>query len=404
MSVPTPGTRPRAAPCPITVLRGHAAGVQAVRFLSRDVLLSGSQDGMLKVWHLARRRPSAEFFAHESNTAIQRLDILGSDKVVSQGRDGLIKVWDAERLSVPQNGSATNAEVSPEPLFILRTGAYHFCQFALVRWRAMVSTSGEGTAGHDIGGGLRSYQHNLDRPEDSEKKEGLVESIDFREEALKGESEQEISGISSGAFPDQVLLAPCEDQHAVRLWDLRNKQPTCTLAPSEPERKGMVMCARLLGDSTSCSSPVILCGHDSGVVCCYDVRVNRQPLVTAKLHTEPVLCIDIEASCRRGVSGSADADVHVFKLDLKKAKCRVTSTFHLDRPGTSCVEIRPDQKLFTLGGWDRRIRMFSWGTPRALAVLRCHEGSVYSIDYSPENGIFAAGSKDCRVSIWNVYP
>lgn len=37
-----------------------------------------------------------------------------------------------------------------------------------------------------------------------------------------------------------------------------------------------------------------------------------------------------------------------------QASCEVVKTFHLEHPGTSCVEIRRDQKLFVSGGWDHR--------------------------------------------------
>ncbi|CAM9344334.1 unnamed protein product [Discosporangium mesarthrocarpum] len=167
----------------------------------------------------------------------------------------------------------------------------------------------------------------------------------------------------------------------------------------------MVMCARLLGASASCTSPFALCGHDSGSLCCYDLRINNgQALLTMNLHKEPVLCVDMDSSCKHGVSGSADSAMHMFKLNLKEASCQVRHTFHSESPGTSCVEIRPDEKLLTAGGWDRRLRIFSWRDPRPLAILRCHEESVYCVDYSPQVGVFAAGSKDNRISIWNVYP
>ncbi|CAN0423086.1 unnamed protein product, partial [Scytosiphon promiscuus] len=37
-----------------------------------------------------------------------------------------------------------------------------------------------------------------------------------------------------------------------------------------------------------------------------------------------------------------------------QASCAVVKTFRVDHPGTSCVEIRRDQKLFVSGGWDHR--------------------------------------------------
>lgn len=39
---------------------------------------------------------------------------------------------------------------------------------------------------------------------------------------------------------------------------------------------------------------------------------------------------------------------------LSQALCEVKKTFQLEHPGTSCVEIRQDEKLFMSGGWDHR--------------------------------------------------
>ncbi|CAM9960806.1 unnamed protein product [Sphacelaria rigidula] len=168
----------------------------------------------------------------------------------------------------------------------------------------------------------------------------------------------------------------------------------------------MVMCTRLLGESPSSASPLALCGHDHGSLCVYDLRATAaEPLIDAQLHEKPLLCVDVGFSGKRGVSGSADNNIHVFKLNAQKGVCEVSNTFHLERPGTGCVEIRQDEKLFVSGGWDHRVRVYSWRkAPRPLAVLRSHDESVFSVAYSPRIGAFASSSKDCRIAVWNVFP
>lgn len=46
--------------------------------------------------------------------------------------------------------------------------------------------------------------------------------------------------------------------------------------------------------------------------------------------------------------------VAVLLFHCTQASCEVVKTFTLEHPGTSCVEIRRDQKLFVSGGWDHR--------------------------------------------------
>ncbi|CAM9521342.1 unnamed protein product, partial [Pylaiella littoralis] len=176
------------APLPVTILRGHSSGVQAVCFLNDNVLLSGSQDGMVKVWDLERRRACADFEATSQGMGIQRLDRLGGGKVVSQGRDMLIKVWDAERLASGGGGSSSSSgnrsgtPFTPEPLQELPAGGFHFCQFALTRWREEARATGKDTTNTTTNNGVARCDGGTGRGE--EDKDGGVQ--ERRKEEEKG--------------------------------------------------------------------------------------------------------------------------------------------------------------------------------------------------------------------------
>eukprot|EP00752_Nemacystus_decipiens_P003045 g2822.t1 len=365
---------------------------------------------------------------------VQRLDRLGRGKIVSQGRDMLINVWDAERLA--SNGSTGNGPgktIATEPLLQLSTGAFHFCQFALTRWREevpgrenedrgngsfVVSAYIEGDAGR------RGNDGGCDHPESDRQGQELREGGEKEDPAPEatapapkpppppppeeggGEAGTEGPCTSdNSAFQENTLLAPCREQHSISLWDLRKAKPAFIFAPKDADRKGMVMCVRLLGESSSCASPFAVTGHDSGHLCVYDLRAtSAEPLLESRLHTAPLLCVDVGSSCEQGVSGSADESVKVFRISARKASCEAVKTFSLEHPGTSCVEIRRDQKLFVSGGWDHRVRAFSWKSPRPLAVLRSHEKNVHVVAYSPRVGGLASGSGDSRVAVWELFP
>ena len=78
--------------------------------------------------------------------------------------------------------------------------------------------------------------------------------------------------------------------------------------------------------------------------------------------------------------------------------------------GISMLASRPDSKVFTAGGWDGRLRIFSWRSFRPLAVLDQHRGTIYDIAYSGckveaygSKGLMAAAGKDGVVSLWDLY-
>eukprot|EP00903_Cladosiphon_okamuranus_P006895 g6712.t1 len=383
---------------------------------------------------------------------VQRLDRLGRGKVISQGRDSMINVWDAERLAGDGgSGNGLGKVITPEPLQQLPTGAFHFCQFALTRWRGEElgagkekdkdkengNSYGSGSGFDDGGVGRRRETGDRSGHGESEKQERellgrgekgpaagvataaaeaaaapapkppppLPPPLSPPEEAGGEARVEEPCTSDRSAFEENMMLAPCGEQHSISLWDLRKGKPSFTFSPKDAERKGMVMCVRLMGESPSCTSPFAVTGHDSGHLCVYDLRAtSAEPLLQSRLHTAPLLCVDVGSSCEQGVSGSADESIKVFRMSTRKASCEAIKTFPLDHPGTSCVEIRRDHKLFVSGGWDHRVRAFSWKSLRPLAVLRSHDKNVHTVAYSPRIGGLASGSGDSRVAVWDLFP
>lgn len=168
----------------------------------------------------------------------------------SQTRDGRIRVWDAESLvgggsRAQETGSGTACFACPEPLRELATGAFHFCQFALTRWREPPARNGESTKvgrghGHDSGtregthggrsrGGINKISDGSERDsaDDDDSSagggvpgagrgqglEGLSDGAGSSEGAQAGGQER---ATSDGSFAENAVLTPCEDQHAVR--------------------------------------------------------------------------------------------------------------------------------------------------------------------------------------------
>ena len=79
------------------------------------------------------------------------------------------------------------------------------------------------------------------------------------------------------------------------------------------------------------------------------------------------------------------------------------------------VRERPsDKKILICGSWDSTIKLFSWVKPdklKPLGALKFHSDSVEAVACTkrPVQGVilkgqlFAAASKDLKVSLWKVY-
>lgn len=63
-----------------------------------------------------------------------------------------------------------------------------------------------------------------------------------------------------------------------------------------------------------------------------------------------------------------------------------------------------------VGGWDSRVRIFSWKNLKPLAVLNQHKDTVQDINYSIQGikgydnkCIMATAAKDGYIALWDIY-
>ncbi|KAK3688006.1 WD40-repeat-containing domain protein [Podospora appendiculata] len=120
---------------PKSILRGHKAQVHAAAFIRRNErLLTGDAEGFVVAWDLTIMRPKAVWRPHTS--AILGVSEWGPDKVITHGRDNKLIVWqfgleDEARLSttLPLDPS-TEARPQPWLLHVLEVNTMNFCSFS----------------------------------------------------------------------------------------------------------------------------------------------------------------------------------------------------------------------------------------------------------------------------------
>ena len=103
-------------------------------------------------------------------------------------------------------------------------------------------------------------------------------------------------------------------------------------------------------------------------------------------------------------TNSSDASNMRASVRSKTRTCSIESG---GKVGVSICRFRPDGRIFAVGGWDHRLRLFSRASSKPLAVLRGHEESVTAIDWASNaalSGLLATGSGDGRICLWRVFP
>jgi len=150
------------------------------------------------------------------------------------------------------------------------------------------------------------------------------------------------------------------------------------------------------------SEPHLLATYESGDAYLWDFRKQH-----AVSHLKCVNCltaIDFSEITMSGVCGGVSNNLVFFKIDNT---CSLVRTLGKDilNPGISSIKIRPDNRLVALGCWDGRLRLFSWKSYCPLAVLTEHSAEVNDITFSTGHAVnfMAAGGKDRKISLWNIY-
>ncbi|XP_028396534.1 guanine nucleotide-binding protein subunit beta-like protein 1 [Dendronephthya gigantea] len=194
------------------------------------------------------------------------------------------------------------------------------------------------------------------------------------------------------------LAVSSEDQSQIDIVCLKTKKIITQLKADSSKSFGMCMCLK----NITKERPVLLAGYESGDVILWDLGSSKM-ISKLKVHNEPVMCIDFDNDLKRGITGSAEDKLTVFKL-TEEESLQLENTVKIKNCGVSDVKIRGDCKIFATAGWDCKLRVFSWKSLKPLAILNYHTQTVNALTFSNcSEQLLAAGSKDGRISLWSLY-
>ncbi|XP_077164160.1 guanine nucleotide-binding protein subunit beta-like protein 1 isoform X1 [Paroedura picta] len=201
-----------------------------------------------------------------------------------------------------------------------------------------------------------------------------------------------------------LMAMPGKDLEEVRVLELPSKTSVCTLKPEADAKLGMPLCLHLWQPSVG-ASPSLLAGYEDGSVVLWNVSMGKRQSRLA-CHQEPVMALDFDSEKAKGVSGSSEKRLCVWRPN-EQQNLEVQQTHELTNPGIAGVTLRPDKKILATAGWDHRVRLFGWKKLKPLAVLDYHTATVHCVAFSdhgqPSQGLMAAASKDRRISVWAIY-
>ena len=246
----------------------------------------------------------------------------------------------------------------------------------------------------------------------------------------------------------------------VDIFHLPTAKRIYSLPNPGPFKGGMIMAISLFYHPTTANLTVIS-GYESGHSTVSHLLPSSSSWKTTyinKSHIQPVLSLDISPSKEFYVTSSADAILakHPIPTSQRSAigagagEDLPLKTLQTGHAGQQSLKFRNDGKIFATAGWDSRVRVYSSKAMRELAVLKWHKEGIYGVTFaeveveetkaekgSTEEGEketgaqekgkeivrreqnmsvkeerlwkathahwLAAGSKDGKISLWEIY-
>ncbi|KAL7439751.1 hypothetical protein ACHAXH_004783 [Discostella pseudostelligera] len=261
-------------------------------------------------------------------------------------------------------------------------------------------------------------------------------------------AEPPVEGASIGGARHLVAL-PTEEHSVAIVRDLRcNPQdnPAWRVAVGDDYISSMYGTRRKYGMTTSLAlclqestnNIVLGCGMENGSALFYDLGAlgrGRDPwwiepgkeavndhnidprfMCSTSLGNDPILCMDLVSSRSAEMCPEIMEDNSHYSSKTKAAslvavggfrsKTRTCSIDSGGKVGVSICQFRPDGRIFAVGGWDHRLRLFSRTSSKPLAILRGHDESVTAIDWASNaalSGLLATGAGDGRICLWREF-
>jgi WD40 repeat protein len=201
---------------------------------------------------------------------------------------------------------------------------------------------------------------------------------------------------------DQGGIVACPKKHSnVEIYCLKSRSKIVSFGRDRDGNiaLGEVMALKVIHIS---QEPYLLVAYESGDLHLWDFR--KQYAVSHLKCDNCLTAIDFSEITMTGICAGVSNHVVFFKIDNSRSLVRILGKDILNA-GVSSVKIRPDNKLVALGCWDGRLRLFSWKSYRPLAGLTEHSTEVSDITFSTGHAasFMAAGGKDRKISLWNIY-
>ena len=207
--------------------------------------------------------------------------------------------------------------------------------------------------------------------------------------------------------PDSTKLATGGHEGLLRIYDLEQQQNQ--KKPVKPLEIPVDAASKIMiGKLNWLSDTLLLTGCGDGVIRFWDLKaVTAQNAASVKpvqtLETDGSEIRDMEITTlpdgkQKILTVAAGEKVYFFDLATARLLHSYKMPIHFRDEGG--VSLHPSGTKFISGGSDLWVRVFDFATGKELECLKGHHGPIRCLRYSPDGTLYASGSEDGTIRLW----
>ncbi len=389
---------------PVTVHRlliqpSHPNNPFTCALFARDgkILVTGGQDGVIRLWDSANGRPAGAFERHDGPVSALAFNHAGTmlasasadygDRPASA--DHTARLWPyvvgvEGREFKGHDGPAWAAAFSPDGQRLVSASSDRTVKI----WDVASAKVLRSLTGHDAGVTVALFH-----PNGTKVLSGGADKVLRLWDAESGKSEQTFRGhdgtITSADFhPSGRQFVSGGADKCIKIWDTAGKLLRSIPTPS------IVTCVAFSPDGKQLAS-----GHVDQVVRLWDANAKETHAWTA--HGISVSALAYSPNGKWLASAGADHLVRVWSLD-NVATTPITLAGHTGP--VSSVAFRKDSLHLASCGSDQLVKLWKLdgGTGREIQTYRGHTDWATSVAFSRDGFLIASASVDRTIRLWEI--
>ena len=363
---------------PLIRIIDHPGRPTALIMLPSGRMVSGSEDGTLRLWDVESGKVLQEFEGHSSEvSALARLD---SYRVVSGHEDGTLRLWDVESGKALQEFEGYSSEVR--------------ALVALDSRRVIVSSEIPYLWDVESGKELRALKSHegsiVDAALDSRRViSGSLESALQVWDIDSGQTLHvfELRGFlwfTAVAVLDSYRLIAGDGIGTLRAWDIESGKVQVFEGNSSEISAVAVLDSRR-----------VISGSEDGKLRVWDLE-SGQVLQALEGHSFGISAVVVLDS-RRIVSGSHDGTLRMWDIDGGKT----LDVFEGHSEGILALAVLEDGCRVVSGSFDRSLRVWNVDSGQSIHLLEGHLSHINAVTVVDSRRVVSS-SEDTTLRIWDV--